>query len=95
MKYQDIEGEILNNLRSVCLKPISSMSAMHGGRVGVGAALKRRGEERDVGSMGRKSTSIGVGAEERRGSEETLKGPPKKKQPKLHECEVCGKKFPR
>ena len=95
VKYQDIEDEVLNNRGSVRLKPVSSMSAMRDGRVGVGAALARRIEERDDGSMGRKSTSIGLGAEESCGPEETLEGPPKKKQSKLHECEVCGKKFPR
>ena len=36
VKYQDIEGEILNNRVSVSLKPVtSSMSAMRYGRVGV------------------------------------------------------------
>lgn len=95
MKYEDIEGEILNSDGSVRLKPVASMSALRDGRARVGAALEKRGEEKDDGAMGGKSSAIGVGAEEHSG-EESSQGPPKKKKKsKMHECEVCGKKFPR
>jgi hypothetical protein len=63
------------------------------GRVAMG---KRGGEGRDEGStVGKFPESVAV-AQGPGGGEETSQGPPKKKKKsKMHECEVCGKKFPR
>lgn len=95
MKYEDAEGDILNTDGSLRLKHISSMSALGDGgkgRVGMG---KRGGEGRDDGPTGGKSPESGA-AQRPGGGEETTQGPPKKKKKsKMHECEVCGKKFPR
>lgn len=95
VKYEDAEGDILNTDGSLRLKHISSMSALGDGgkgRVGMG---KRGGDGRDDGPTGGKSPESGA-AQRPGGGEETTQGPPKKKKKsKMHECEVCGKKFPR
>ena len=98
MKYEDAESDILNSDGSLRLKPVSSMSALGDGgggkgRMGMG---KRGGEGRDDGSMGGKSPESAAVVQGPSGGEETSQGPPKKKKKsKMHECEVCGKKFPR
>lgn len=95
MKYEDTESEILNSDGSLRLKSVSSMSTLGDGGKGKVSMGKRGGERRDDGPSGKSPESAaltqGLG-----GGEETSQGPPKKKKKsKMHECEVCGKKFPR
>jgi len=96
VKYEDTESEILNSDGSLRLKPVSSMSTLADGGKGKVSMGKRGGEGRDDGPPGGKSPESATVAQGPGGGEETSQGPPKKKKKsKMHECEVCGKKFPR
>ena len=96
VKYEDTESEILNSDGSLRLKSVSSMSTLGDGGKGKVSMGKRGGERRDDGPTGGKSPESAAVTQGLGGGEETSQGPPKKKKKsKMHECEVCGKKFPR